>query len=174
MKRWAVLAIALLLLPAGQVFASDATPTPRVDCTGMDAYVTQMQDAVRDYLALLDQRADFSVLSPDQFRQLAADADAVASAYRAIEPPEVAQAFHERSIEEMQRWANYLRDSATLGFIAAAIIYYGDRENSDVLPVLSNPYQSLLAQRCEAFQPFVVWLNTYPNAPTAPAASPAR
>lgn len=172
MKRWAVLAIALLFLPVGQAF-SDATSTPRADCTGIDAYVVQVQGATREYLEELHASGTLAALPPDQMRALAATADAVASALRLITPPAIAEDYHATAIMDIQIWANFLRDAATLGFFAAAILHF-ESSQIPIDPVGYNPYQGLLAQRCEAFQPLVVWLNTYPDAPTAPAASPVR
>ncbi len=166
MKR---LLASILLLSAiavaspGSVFAAD--------CAGVAEYVVSMERALGPYLEVLDAQPPLLELSPTQMVEFAAQTDQVAEAYREISPPPIARDYHMEAIAGMQSWANFLRDAASLGVFTAAILHFGDG-NTEEDPIKFNQHQGLLAQRCTDFQPFLVWVNTYPENNASPVASP--
>ena len=166
------LALALILIFGATAMAAPSN-VDAANCEGVAEYVASMESAIGPYLKLLADQPALLEQSPSQMTELARETDAVAEAYRAISPPDIAIEYHMAAIAGMQSWANFLRDAATLGVFTAALLHFGEEESTGD-PITFNEHQGLLAQRCVDFQPFLVWLNTYPDDPTSPVASPIR
>jgi len=166
MKR--MLMTILVLLSA---VLSQPSEIAAADCTGVSGYVEEMKQVTSPFFDVLAKLPDFARMTESDLQELAEATDQLIESYETIIPPDIARDYHDAYIRDLHTTAEMLHNMATLGTFATL-------ELMDSMPTPAGPssdeYASLLAQRCEEFRPYVVWLNTYPDSPASPEASPAH